>query len=292
MKFDQYHPFINLLFFASVIVFTILFNHPVFVVLSYICSFIYSIKLNGKRGLIFNLCLVVLIVAYPFIYSSYNHFGVTELTTNFIDNRITLESIVYGTVLSIIIASVIMWSSCVNTVFSSDKTVYLFGRISHNLSLYLAIFLRTVPQVKDEFRKVSDARQCIGKGYSYGNIFTRVKNTSDVISIVTTWTIENFMEKTQSMKNRGYILKGKTTFSIYRFDNRDRSFIIVMFFLLTMIAVGIILEQTTVLYDPQIIITGITFSSTVFYISYVLFSLLPFFVQIINEAKLAYSKKS
>ncbi|MEG0894835.1 MAG: energy-coupling factor transporter transmembrane component T [Oscillospiraceae bacterium] len=285
MKFEKYHPFINLLFFVSVIVFSILFNHPIFLIISYLCSFIYSVKLNGKKGFIFNVACILFIVIYPFIYSSYCHFGITVLTTNFIENNITLESLIYGLVISIIVVSVIMWFSCINTVFSSDKIIYLFGKVSHNLSLYLAIILRTMPQIKDEFKKTANARKCIGKGIKQKNILKCIKNFANIISIVITWTIENFIEKANSMNNRGYKLKDKTTFSIYRFDNRDRSFIILMFFLLTIISVGIALEQTTILYNPQIIFVLPTSASYIFYIAYVTFSLLPFTAQTINEIK-------
>ena len=50
MRFDSYHPFLNLLFFVAVIAFTIWWTHPVFLAVSYVCAFIYSIKLRGVRS--------------------------------------------------------------------------------------------------------------------------------------------------------------------------------------------------------------------------------------------------
>ena len=60
-------------------------------------------------------------------YSSYHHFGVTNLRQNFIGNQITLESLVYGLALGCTLAGVAMWMSCVYAVFSADKVVYLLG---------------------------------------------------------------------------------------------------------------------------------------------------------------------
>ena len=37
-----------------------------------------------------------------------------------------------------------------------------------------------------------------------------------------TWALENAIETADSMKSRGYGLKGRTAFSIYRFDERDK----------------------------------------------------------------------
>ena len=98
MKFSSYHPVINLIYFAAALAGIILFRHPVFLAISFVASFAWSVKLRGKRGLIFDLCLVPLILLYAGVYASYNHFGVTDLAANFIGNEITLESIVYGLV--------------------------------------------------------------------------------------------------------------------------------------------------------------------------------------------------
>ena len=92
-------------------------------------------------------------MAFALYYSSYHHFGITVLRQNFIGNNMTLESLVYGMVLGVSIAGVIIWFSCVHSVVSTDKVVYLFGRVSPKLSLFLAIFLRMVPRIKGEAKK-------------------------------------------------------------------------------------------------------------------------------------------
>ena len=169
MRFDSYHPVINLIYFAAAIVCTIWFHHPVFLGISYVCAFVYSVKLNGKRAVIFNLCLIPLIFLYAAWYSYYNHFGVTNLRQNFIGNQITLESVVYGIVRGTTVAAVIMFFSCVFAVVSSDKVVYLFGRISPRLSLFLSILLRCVPRVKRGYWERGTA------GKYPGEIFARIK---------------------------------------------------------------------------------------------------------------------
>ena len=44
-----------------------------------------------------------------------------------------------------------------------------------------------------------------------------------VFSILVTWSLENAIETADSMKSRGYGLPGRTAFSIYRLDSRDRA---------------------------------------------------------------------
>ena len=282
MRFDSYHPTINLIYFTAAIGLTISFNHPAYVAISYAAAFAYSVKLSGKRAVIFNLCLVPFALIYSGWYSYYNHFGVTNLRQNFIGNEITLEALLYGLQIGF---TVIMFFSCVFAVFSSDKIVYLFGRVSPKLSLFLSIILRMVPRIKQYGRRINTAQKGIGKSPSQGNLWRRFVNSIRLISILITWTLENFVESSDSMKCRGYSLKGRTSFSIYRFDNRDRSFVIAIFLLLIVTACGWALDQTSIHYNPQIIMTGITFMSYIFYAAYGILLLLPMILQIAGERK-------
>ena len=144
MGFEACHPAVNFIFFAAVLYGSATFRHPVFLAIAYLCAFAYSVKRWGKRAAIFNLCLLLLVAAFALYYSSYHHFGVTVLRKNFVDNNMTLESLVYGAVLGLRFACVCMWLEAMFRVVSSDKVVYLFGKISPLLSLFLTILLRLV----------------------------------------------------------------------------------------------------------------------------------------------------
>lgn len=286
MRFDSYHPAINLIYFAAVITAAVRFLHPVFAAISLVCSFVYSVKLCGKRALLGNLALLVLAAVWALFYASYRHFGVTELTRNFIGNRITLESLVYGFVLGVTVCSVIFWLRCVHAVFCTDKIVYLFGRVSPRLSLFLSVLLRWVPRTKAQSRRIDAAQCCIGRGKGQGSVFRRIRSALREFSILLTWTSENFLVASESMRSRGCTLRGRTAFSIYRFDNRDRSFVIAIFFCLTILLAGDLLDQTNILYDPQIILNRITPLSGVFYAGYAVLCLLPMTLQLIGEARM------
>lgn len=283
MRFDSYHPTINLIYFVAVIFFTVVFNHPVFVMIAYISAFAYSIKLNGKKQAVFNAVLIPLVFAYTAWYAYYNHFGITNLYSNFIDNKITLESLLYGLQLSITIATILMILSCIFAIFSTDKIIYLFGRVSPKLSLFISIFLRTVPRVKLQAKKINTSQKGIGRGLHQRKFPLFIIDFFRLVSITITWTLENFVESAASMKSRGYSLKGRTAFSIYRFDNRDRSFVVSVFLCMTIVAMGYALNQTNIYYDPEIIMNKITPLSGVFYVAYAVLFMLPMILQIVGE---------
>ena len=292
MGFEKCHPAVNFIYFAGVIAGTIAFQHPIFLVISFLCAFLYSIKRNGWKALVFNLVLLPLIAAFALYYSSYTHFGVTVLEQNVIGNNMTLESLVYGFVLGAVVAGVLMWFSCVFSVFTTDKVVYLFGKVSPRLSLFLAIVLRMIPRIKKEAKKINTAQKGIGRGVSQGNFFQRLKNCIRIFSMLITWTIESLTTASESMRSRGSSLRGRKAFSIYRFDDRDRAYVVGMFLCLTLTAMAVILRQTNIFYDPKIIMTPITAMSFLFYAGYGAFCLMPLGLELWTEYRFWKARKT
>ena len=275
MGFEVCHPAVNLIYFAAVIFGMLSFQHPVFLAISFLCAFAYSLKQNREKALLFNLCLLPCIVAFALYYSSYHHFGMTVLWQNHIGNNMTLESFVYGNVLGLQVAGTMIWMSCVYSVFSSDKVVYLFGKVSPQLSLFLAILLRMVPRIKAEAKRINTARKGLGKGIDQGNLRQRIKNGIRIFSMLISWTIGSLATMSDSMRSRGSSLRGRTAFSIYRFDNRDRAYVIILFVCLTLTVMAVLLGLADMVYDPLIIWEPIVATDMLFCIGYAGLCLMP-----------------
>lgn len=290
MGFERCHPAVNLIYFSAVLVGMIAFQHPVFLAISFACAVVYSVKRNGRRALWFDLALLPLAAAFALWYSSYHHFGVTVLQQNFIGNSMTLESLVYGIVLGVGTAGVMIWMSCIYAVFSSDKVVYLFGRISPRLSLFLAILLRMVPRMKREAKRIHRAQQGIGRGANQGNPFRRLRNCLRIFSILITWTIESLVTASESMRSRGSTLRGRTAYSIYRFDNRDRAFVVALFACLTVTGMAVLLRQTDMVYNPSILWSPATPMSWLFYGDYAALCLMPLALELWTEYRFRKAK--
>ena len=283
MGFEQCHPAVNLIYFAGVITGVLSFRHPVWVGISFLCACVYSIRRNGRRAVIFDLILIPLAVLYAFYYSSYHHFGVTELAVNFVGNRITLESMVYGLVVGFSIAGALIWMSCVHSVFTADKVVYLFGKVSPRLSLFLAILLRLVPRIKNEARKINTARRGLGCGTDQGSFPQRILNALRIFSMLISWCIGALATVSDSMRGRGSSLRGRKAFSIYRFDNRDRAYVAAMFACIAVTLMGYLLRQTRMIYDPRLLWTPVTGMSFFFWLCYTVFCMMPFALEVWTE---------
>ena len=116
-----------------------------------------------------------------------------------------------------------MWFYCFNEVITSDKFVYLFGRVIPALSLMLSMALRFVPRFHRQLSAVADAQRCLGRDVSNGRLDKRLRTAMKIFSITVTWALENAIMTADSMRSRGYGEPGRTSFSIYRFDARDRA---------------------------------------------------------------------
>ena len=291
MGFEACHPAVNLIYFAAVIFGALSFQHPVFLSISFLCAFAYSIKRNGTKALLFNLCLLPCIAAFALYYSSYHHFGMTVLDQNYIGNNMTLESLVYGIVLGFNVAGLLIWMSCVYSVFSSDKVVYLFGKASPRLSLFLAILLRMVPRIKGEAKRIHTARKGLGEGIDQGSLWQRIKNGIRIFSMLISWTIGSLATMSDSMRSRGSTLRGRTAFSIYRFDNRDRAYVITLFACLTMTVMAILLGLTDMVYDPLIIWEPVAAADSLFCIGYAVLCLMPLALELWTDYRFNHAIK-
>lgn len=284
-EFAKYHPLINFIYFTAVIVFSMIFVHPICLVTSLLCSVIYSIILNGKKALKFIVMLLPLMLISALINPAFNHEGVTVIAYLPSGNPLTLESILYGIVAASMVATVICWFSCFNKITTSDKFIYLFGRIIPSLSLILSMTFRFVPKFKEQVQEVSNAQKSMGRDSSEGSVFARVKNSIRILSAVITWSLENAIDTSDSMKSRGYGLTGRTAYSNYVFDKRDVTALIYLAVTIIYFLIGALLGKIHYRYFPSMRGTDMSFYSTSIFISYIMICIMPIIIEIWEELK-------
>lgn len=283
--FKTYHPIVNFCYFLAVIIFTVFSMHPLFLVITLLASFTYSVVLNGLASLKSNLrFLIPMLILMAIINPLFVHKGVTILFY-LNDNAITLEAIIYGIAAGIMMISAIMWFKSINYIMTSDKVVYLFGRIIPALSLVLSMTFRFVPLFKKKFRSISEGQRNIGRGFSQGGIFKRAKQFMREFSILITWSMENSIETSDSMRARGYGLPHRSSFSIYRFDRRDAITLTIIVTLSSIVSVGCYFGMNNIIYYPAIDIEHITIMSAVVYIAYFILLMIPITIDLLEEYK-------
>ena len=285
-SFSSFHPVVNFLYFLAVILFSMFFLHPVFLGISLLCGMAYSTYLNRGKAVRFNLMMLPVLLLFAVMNPVFNHEGATILVyVN--DNPVTAESIIYGFAAATMFVSVIIWFSCYNAVMTSDKFIYLLGRVIPALSLVLSMTLRLVPRFKAQARVISNAQKCIGRDVSNGGVIQRAKNGMKILLILITWALENAIDTADSMKSRGYGLKGRTSFSNYRFDRRDVLGLVVLLLLIAVVLAGAAAGENNIVYFPALVVKPFSPFSLTVYLGYAGLCLMPLIMDLWEDAKWA-----
>lgn len=282
--FASLHPAVLFLFFIFAAGFSMFLMHPVFLVISFVCAFSYCVYLKGKKGIkSLGLCLPVVIFA-AVINAAFNHEGVTILVyVN--DNPITLESLIYSLAAALMLLGVLLWFSCLNEVMTSDKLMCVFGKISPSIALLFSMTLRFVPRFSAQLKKITYAQKCIGRSYDNGGFFTKIGNGVKILSILITWALENAVETADSMKSRGWGLKGRTSFSGFRFDKRDGLSLSAILILVSVIFAGLLRGEGSVNYYPAIVLSDFSVFGLIVYIAYFLLMAFPLIFSLTEDFK-------
>lgn len=281
--FKGYHPLVNVLFFISIIAFGMLLRHPVYLVISFISSTTYYLKLSGKDGrkTVFRFLLPMLLFVV-IINSFFNHYGVTTLFILPSGNNFTFEALVMGIVSGITVVSVIQWFFCCNEVVTEDKFMHIFGRILPKGALVVSMILRFVPLYRRRYKEISQARKCIGLNGT-DSFICKMKNTFKNIGILVSWSFENAIETADSMKARGYGLKGRTYYSRFQWHTGDTLALILLVLFDALIIFGLVSNSAYCIYNPYVIINQPSEIGTTYIINELNLTINPFsFLSIIS----------
>ncbi len=254
--FSGYNPIINFVFFIGAVIFGMFFIHPGFLLCSFILAFAYYITVNGVKGFKLLSGMIVLFIVLSAISPLFNTYGDHVLFTYFGGRHYTLEALYYGMAISAMFVTVITWFASYNSVMTSDKFLYIFGRTAPSVSLVLSMIMRLIPGFKRKVDQIASARKCVGKAGEFGTKKERIRNGMTIVSTLTTWALEGGIITADSMRSRGYGSGRRSSFAVYRFDSRDILLLIVMIILMTEITFCGIMGGAGVTYTPTLYITG------------------------------------
>ena len=265
--------------------------HPIFLAFSCIGGFSYYLYLKKWKALKTALWMMLPVFLISAIINPlFTHKGVTILAYFKNGNALTLESVLYGLGAGVMLVSVLNWFSCYQAVMTSDKFIYLFGKVIPAMSLILSMVFRFVPKFQKQIEKVSNAQKCIGRDVTNGNAFHRARHGIKILSVMTTWALENSVDTADSMRSRGYGLRGRSNFSIYRFDTRDKILTGIITSMGLIVITGIATKTIRFLYYPMIVINAVTPWTMIVYLSYGALCLLPVVINVIEDIKWHYWK--
>ncbi len=273
-EFSQFHPIINMIFYIAVLGLTMFQMQAGLIVVSFFSALVYHFYLKGLRGLKYLGMIVGVFLVTALVNPLFSHKGATLLFYLPSGNPVTLESLIYGGSLAVMVCGTLLWFSSLNAIITEDKLIEIVGRIFPHFALLLSMIFRFVPKYTRQIRKIHFAQKALhGKKQQFRD---KMKTGFRVLSITTTWALENSVDTADSMRARGYGTGKRSTFHNYHFQVRDY---VVLFWILiwtTIVLIEKVSGQIETIYYPFYVVKGELFT----YGAYCLLCFTPIFINV------------
>lgn len=218
--FFTLHPAVAAFYFVSILGVTMFAPHPILLGVALLGAVSFAGKSGhiphpGRSlGLYFSL-FVVVTATNPL----FSHHGATPLF--FLNgNPVTLEALLYGGNLGLMLLAVLWWFTCLQLVLTEDKLLYLFGKHAPKIGVLLSGALRFIPLLKQQASRIRQCQRAMGL-YTSDAWGDRLHSTLRVYSALATWALETAIGNGMAMQGRGYGLPGRSHYSLFRFSKRD-----------------------------------------------------------------------
>ena len=277
--FDRLHPITAFVYFMLLLLVAMLTMNPVIITICYLSSVIFCGMLIGIRKLLSSLAYnIPLMLMIALTNPMFVHKGETILF--FLnDNPVTKEAIIYGVFASMMIMSVFYLCRCYTEIMTSDKFIYLFGRVIPKLSLVLSMILAFIPKLKRKYREIDEAQKALGI-YATQSYVDKLRSKMRVLSILLTNSLETSVDTADSMRARGYGLKGRTSYAIYRFTASDFAYLVFSIVFGVSAVVLIMLGASEFYYYPTVTVIEGSPIIYILYLSLALFAGSSIFMEV------------
>ncbi len=218
-RFQDHNPIVVFVYFLLVTVVCVLCMTPTVTLISLAGAVILDSVVSEKRGIGKHLRMLLIFfllsLLNPFLY----HNGVTVLFV-LNDNPITLEALLYGVCAALMVISVLYWFGSFSVIMTEDRLLYVFGVFSPKLALLFSMTLRYIPLFSKQAKRINNVQKALGL-YKEDNAIDSIRGGVRIFSALMTWGLENGIITADSMAARGYGVRKRTFFTIWKFGGRD-----------------------------------------------------------------------
>ncbi|MBE6014090.1 MAG: energy-coupling factor transporter transmembrane protein EcfT [Lachnospiraceae bacterium] len=283
--FASYHPIINFSYFVLVIGISMTSLNPWFLACSFASAFAYTIILKGKKVVKFNILFIIpLVLISALLNMFFIHDGETILFYMY-ENAVTLEALLYGFVIGFMLSGMMLWLMCYQEIVTSDKFIYLFGRILPTLALTISMIFRYIPLLRKRFVEITEGQRCMGRDFKSGSLIKRLHQAAKEVSILIAWSLEASIETSDSMEARGYGIMGRSSFNLFVFTKNDAKLLAIIAGLGALVLAGMFMGKTTIYYYPATFFLDQDIISYITYFLYLCLLVLPIVVDIGGELR-------
>lgn len=282
-NFENLNPITISVYFLTVTGISMFCMNPILLCFSLFGSILFFLFRNGRKHIKSHFGFLFLFLIMAIINPLFSHNGATVLFV-INDSPITLEALLYGFVAAAMILAVLYWFRSFTQVMTSDKLLYVFGKLSPKLSLILSMGLRYVPLFNRQTKKINATQTALGL-YKEDNIIDRVKGGTRVFSVLLTWALEKGIITADSMAARGYGIGKRTHFSVFRLCMADVILLPMTLVLGIITCVSLGTNALDITFYPKIKISALTPVSVLGLIAYGTLTMLPIILELTEKIK-------
>ncbi len=214
------HPLTALIAIVGPMLITLFVSEPVVTVASLLGALLFcysspSTRLSLRECLFFAAMLILLTVSNPLFSDS----GET-LLLSFRGLTVTAEALLYGANTAAAMVAVILWCRALTEALSSDRFVFLFGRLLPHSALVLTHALRLLPLFGRRAEELRDIASTSGRPAARGAL-GRLQSASRSFIALIGLSLEDSLTSAASMRARGYGSGRSTRYSAFKFGRSD-----------------------------------------------------------------------
>lgn len=287
--FERFHPAVLFFYYLCALLFAMFSVHPV-ILLAVLAGGIFffgmlaPLRMLGKDMAYYFFMFLLITLVNPL----FSHNGVTILFF-MNDNPVTLEAFCVGAATAAAIIGVMFWCKAYQKILTTDKILYLFGKASPKLALVLSMAMRYIPLLKRQMKKIHETQKTMGM-YTQDSKADRLLGSIRSFDSLLTWSLEHAVDTADAMKARGYGLRGRTNFSLFRFRKADGVLLISLAFLAVCIMISFLMGQYDFSYYPAILRMETGVWNVICYGLVILFMLLPGLLEVKEKIQWSYWK--
>ncbi|MBQ3489629.1 MAG: cobalt transport protein [Clostridia bacterium] len=267
------NPIVLFFYFAAAAGISMFSMNPVIQIFSLAgaLSFFFLRNAGKRTGMHLPLFLLALLAAL--LNPLFQHNGATVLFV-LNGNPVTKEACIYGAVTALMLLATLYWFRSFSELMTSDKILYLFGRISPKIALLLSMAMRYIPLFGAQLKKTAQTQKAMGY-FKEDNAMDRIRGYMRVFSVTVTWALESGIVTADSMEARGYGEGKRSSFAVFRFYRKDGFYLMLIGALFLISVYGLATEAVAFQYYPTFGAQAPSFISTLTYIAYIMLAFLP-----------------
>lgn len=240
-------------YFLMLFIITVFSLNPMIIMVSFMIAFVSALRHKGTGVIKTTVLLFIPISVFSvIILPLFNHNGVTPLFY-INDMAVTLENIVYGIIMTIMLMAVTLWFVTAGCMIDSEKILYVTSRISPKIALVISMVLRFIPMMVKRWREIHEAQTgmlCIqGTGLT-----KRARQFTKELSILISWSLENSIDTSVSMESRGYGTGRRSSYHRFSIKKKDIYFWLIFAVLSFFIIYTLCMGKFETYYFPDIYI--------------------------------------